>query len=233
MQKLKFIVATSIFLLLVLGVTPSVLADSSHTQQLIIIKYGLSQGATGFCKKDTQNSGLKINNIPTDNFNNELSPVADIHYRIQQIFPKINDFTKISLKKPETYARKGKIFEIKTNITGVANIKLSDGFYIVEELPNPTQHLNTPAQPFLIDLPIWDSEKTELNKVYIYPKSSVDLPLRNPSSQIKNTTKEKGTLPKTGEVQDTLACIIGLGLFGLAFILKKENKDKVRIIENS
>ena len=60
-------------LLLFLGlVSQKAFADS----RLIIVKYGLSPGATGFSENQTTNDGLQINNLPLDNLGNELSVLS-------------------------------------------------------------------------------------------------------------------------------------------------------------
>lgn len=213
------------FILLALSISIPVKANEA-TQEVVIIKYGLSKNATGFTKNETEDTGAKINNIPVDNTGNQLTPLAGIAYKIQEIASMSK--MRIDINNPKSYQVMGSPTTLVTNAQGECQISLSDGYYIISEQKNLAKFLVHPAAPLLLALP-----QKESGVIYIYPKSSVDLPSRNSSSQIKNTTKEKGTLPKTGEVQDTLACIIGLGLFGLAFLLKKENKDKIRIIENS
>ncbi|OAZ16769.1 hypothetical protein V425_06445 [Lactococcus lactis RTB018] len=78
-------------LLLFLGlVSQKAFADS----RLIIVKYGLSLGATGFSENQTTNDGLQINNLPLDNLGNELSVLSGIHYLVYEISPTGDDSSK-------------------------------------------------------------------------------------------------------------------------------------------
>ncbi|MEG2505277.1 MAG: hypothetical protein RSB44_11400, partial [Carnobacterium sp.] len=80
-KLMGFLIVT---LLLFLGlVSQKAFADS----RLIIVKYGLSLGATGFSENQTTNDGLQINNLPLDNLGNELSVLSGIHYLVYEISP--------------------------------------------------------------------------------------------------------------------------------------------------
>lgn len=186
---------------------------STHTQELIIIKYGLSSGASGFSQTQTVNNGEEINGLPTDNNGNQLTPLSGIHYLIQKISPT-TDGDAIKLTDGSTYINVGEATEIITNSSGIAQLELQDGFYIVTECANKAAGLSHPAQPILLRLPVVnDAKNGYLNQVYIYPKSSID-PSENIPSPPATIPKMQKNLPKTGESD-----VAGLSLLGLVLVI--------------
>lgn len=92
-KLMGFLIVT---LLLFLGlVSQKAFADS----RLIIVKCGLSPGATGFSENQTINDGLQINNLPLDNLGNELSVLSGIHYLVYEISP-IGDGSELKTTNP-------------------------------------------------------------------------------------------------------------------------------------
>ncbi|EKF52119.1 hypothetical protein C426_0392 [Lactococcus garvieae DCC43] len=105
-------------------------ADEGHTQKLIVVKYGLSQNSNGFSQKQTDNSGLKINNIIVDDLGNQLKTVPNITYTVQKIIP--SGVNPILVSDYSTYTEVGAPLKIVTDQKGVASVILEDGNYILE-----------------------------------------------------------------------------------------------------
>ncbi|MFC4652350.1 LPXTG cell wall anchor domain-containing protein [Lactococcus nasutitermitis] len=201
---------------------------STHTQELIIVKYGLNATSSSFSQEQTINTGEKINNLPVDNQGNELSPMGGIEYEIQKLSPT-GDGDAIQLSNPSSYQTVGDVMTVVTGSDGIAQSVLQDGFYSVKEVANPSVHLSHPAATILLRLPVVNGSKDGyLDKVYIYPKSSIDpshskavTPAKkvpqseNNKASVKKTVVKKGNnvLPKTGEMTS-----MSLGLLG-AFII--------------
>lgn len=207
-----------IFLLFILAIvsfgTGLWVSAQEHSQNLVIIKYGLSEGATGFKESQTVNTGQMINNIPVDNLNHELVPVADIHYLVQEISPSGEKI--------------GKEMDIVTNKLGVAPISLTDGTYLVSEQVNLAAGLKKAAAPVVIDLPTFD----QLSTVYIYPKSSVVMaspPSSSSSSAPKygeKITDTKGSFGRFGEESINIGLALGIIVVSLLLLVFKRREDK-------
>ena len=197
-------------------------ATSNHQQNLVIVKYGLSPKAKGFSATNTTSSGLKINHLTLDNTSNQIRPLANITYTIQEILPQTST-DKMALKNPQTYRKVGSAKAITTASDGQAQIRLSDGFYIVSEQANTAQGLKHPASPVLLEFPVYQSRQ-RLDTVYIYPKSSIDPQEMATVNQSKPPQKITGNLPKTGSVPDNLV-FLGF-LFLLTPILWQTRKNK-------
>ena len=233
----------------------SVSADSTHTQTVTIVKYGLSPGATGFASSQTTNDGLEINNLPVDNLGHELSPMANISYQVQPV-TKIAGVT-FDVKNPATYSLTGSAKTITTNQSGEAILDLLDGTYIIKEEANPSAGLSHPAPPVAIDLPVLNAAGTDvLSNVYIYPKSSVDpeevtppsskpepskpSPSR-PETQTPNPAPTKPptiideinkALPDTGEAASGILVFLGgLILFFVIFLVKRRRKEDEEVTD--
>ena len=154
-------------------VSQKAFADS----RLIIVKYGLSPGATGFSENQTTNDGLQINNLPLDNLGNELSVLSGIHYLVYEISPTGDGSElKATNPSPSSYTVLKEVADLATDSNGVASLSVSDGYYLIEEQTNPQKGLLKAALPLVIKAPI-----SGLNEVYIYPKSSVCLLYTSPS----------------------------------------------------
>ena len=167
-------------------------AAETHTQNLTIVKYGLSTGATGFSPDQSIDTGLQINGIPIDNLGNELSPLAGVHYLIQEVDPASQQTIE-----PAT--------ELITNSAGVASVTLPDGLYKVSEQANSQLGLTRPALPLLINLPM-----AGLSTVYIYPKSSVDQPTekaQNPPPSPPTSSSSSSSITKTSSSQAKSAAV--------------------------
>lgn len=183
---------------------------STHTQELVIVKYGLNKNSYGFIPKQTVDTGEKINNIPIDNNTNQLKPMAGVQYEIQQIYPT-QDGSNINLSNLSTYQKIGSTKTIVTGQDGMAQINLSDGFYIVSELANTALQLKKPAPPVLLRLPAVNPTKNGyLDIVYLYPKSSIDQINQHNLPQKSTQTM----LPKTGTDSSDDFIVVG----GLLFI---------------
>lgn len=215
-------------LLLVLSVLlgTTVKADgqlgSTHTQDLVIVKYGLNKNSNSFSESQTTNTGEKINNIPIDNNGNQLKPLAGVQYSIQKIEPT-DDGNKVNLSNVSTYRKVGSSQTIVTGADGVASLVLSDGFYIVSELANKSIRLTTPATPVLLRPPVVNElNNGYLDTVYIYPKSSID-PVK--VTPVPKKTRP-GVLPKTGEQLNFDLTIVGLValLIALSLMVVKVRK---------
>lgn len=231
MHKMKY---SWMILLLFLGnvvFTKNSLAEEVHTQQLVIVKYGLTAGATGFTPSQTTDDGQKINNLPIDNLGNQLSPMAGIHYIVQQFVPTgaARDVATEN-PNPSTYRLVGSPQELVTDKNGMATTMLPDGDYLISEQPNPMLKLSQASPPVVVRLPLPDTTGIETkDTVYLYPKSSVD-PAEFEASEkrgISQTTGRKETkklnvfqkyLPKTG-VKFSLLIALGGALLLLGDIL--------------
>lgn len=220
-------------LLLVLSVLlgTTVKADgqlgSTHTQDLVIVKYGLNKNSNSFSESQTTNTGEKINNIPIDNNGNQLKPLAGVQYSIQKIEPT-DDGNKVNLSNGSTYRKVGSSQTIVTGADGVASLVLSDGFYIVSELANKSIRLTTPATPVLLRPPVVNElNNGYLDTVYIYPKSSID-PVKVTPVKVTPVPKKTrpGVLPKTGEQLNFDLTIVGLValLIALSLMVVKVRK---------
>lgn len=216
-------------LLLVLSVLlgTTVKADgqlgSTHTQDLVIVKYGLNKNSNSFSESQTTNTGEKINNIPIDNNRNQLAPIAGVEYTLQKINPTRDD-GDIKISDLSTYNKVHSIQMIVTGQNGIASKNLVDGFYIVTELANGPLHLTTPAAPILLRLPVVnDMNNGYLDTVYIYPKSSIDL---EQEIVVPNNTKQT-VLPKTGDQSNMGIIVMGcITLLLMLSLLAKSLKGR-------
>ena len=193
-------------------------ADERHYQNLIITKYGLSETDETFfgIEKDKENF-LKIKNVT---------------YTIQEIVPKEAQ-TAISISDPASYILTGVTYEITTNEQGIAEISLKDGDYLLTEQANPTIHLNEPAAPSLLSLPVVNMEGTSyLENVYIYPKSKTDhqknttpVDQKPPKADEPATGEKEGAFPDLGTNASMANIISGLGVLLLLiwFGLRRES----------
>ena len=156
-KLMGFLIVT---LLLFLGlVSQKAFADS----RLIIVKYGLSPGATGFSENQTTNDGLQINNLPLDNLGNELSVLSGIHYLVYEISPTGDGSElKATNPPPSSYTVLKEVADLATDSNGVASLSVSDGYYLIEEQTNPQKGLLKAALPLVIKAPV-----SGLNEVYI------------------------------------------------------------------
>lgn len=242
-MKVKPINLFIVLLLFIGGLSATSVDADTHTQTLTIVKYGLSQNATGFQENQTINTGQEINHLPIyDNTGQELHVVSDISYEVQEV--AANGADTIDPKHEETYHLVGKSQKITTDDTGQASLTLSDGVYLLTELANPQKGLTTPSEPVLIHLPAWDAtSSSDMSQLYVYPKSSVvsqtppvvtphpkpappkprPKPITkipsNPITQIVNRY-----LPKTGDQVSALGTV---GLILLSFsliILRRKNR---------
>ncbi|MEI3631756.1 hypothetical protein Tome1A_03885 [Lactococcus lactis subsp. lactis] len=226
-------------LLLFLGfVSQKAFADS----RLIIVKYGLSPGATGFSENQTTNDGLQINNLPLDNLGNELSVLSGIHYLVYEISPTGDGSElKATNPPPSSYTVLKEVADLATDSNGVASLSVSDGYYLIEEQTNPQKGLLKTALPLVIKAPV-----SGLNEVYIYPKSSVDKektgPLNKPKpapkpievpkapkSKDDSSKKVFGLLLKTGVASSLLLTSYGFVLFLIIICLKKRRKKEEEV----
>lgn len=224
---------------------------STHEQKVTIVKYGLNENSQGFSQEQTTNNGLQINNIPTDDHGNELSPLANISYSIQKVEPT-GDANQVSVEDKNTYHLDGEAVIITTDQTGQATITLQDGLYIVSEQANPSAGLKVAAKPLLYRLPVLnETQDGYLSQVYIYPKSSIDTlettppsstPVHStsPSSAPKNETPKKtpgivqavkDALPKTNAESGLKLSILGLSIIlgvGVSYWLfnKRRKSDR-------
>lgn len=232
-------------LALLLGISGglSVHAAGQHMQNVTIVKYGLSPGATGFAPDQTINTGQTINNLPVyDNTGQELQPLADIQYQITQV--EATGTGEIKLDDNGSYRQVGSPTTITTDKQGTATVSLPDGYYIVTEMANKAQGLTTPQAPVLIKLPAWDAQSgSYLDTLYIYPKSSVvkddssngkdpitngEAATGNPGTATSSdpaSSKESSeqdvlgdVLPNTGDIQ-TIASILGCLVLGAVLII--------------
>lgn len=100
---------------------------STHTQNLVIVKYGLNANSNAFSDNKTVNSDEKINNIPIDNNRNQLAPIAGVEYTLQKINPTRDD-GDIKISDLSTYNKVHSIQTIVTGQNGIASKNLVDGF---------------------------------------------------------------------------------------------------------
>lgn len=195
-------------------------AAERHSQNIIIVKYGLTSSSRGFSTDQSFNTGLKINNIIIDNEGKELQPIADISYTVQQITEKDD----LAVMDPSSYTKVGTPIKLVTNKEGIANIRLGDGKYILTEQANSAAGLINPQAPVLLDLPTADS----LEEIYIYPKSSLIKTEKQPTQNFPKPTQiqYRHDLPHTGE---KISWFIALGgaflLIIVAFVLNRKEKS--------
>lgn len=196
---------------------------STHTQNLVIVKYGLNANSNAFSDNKTVNSDEKINNIPIDNNRNQLAPIAGVEYTLQKINPTRDD-GDIKISDLSTYDKVHSIQTIVTGQNGIASKNLVDGFYIVTEVANPTLHLTNPTAPFLLRLPVVNEARNGyLDTVYIYPKSSIDL---EQEIVVPNNTKQT-VLPKTGDQSNMGIIVMGcITLLLMLSLLAKSLKGR-------
>ncbi len=208
-------------ILLIWNITP-IHAGENHSQNIIIVKYGLTSSSNGFSSEQNFNTGLKINNIVIDDVGKELQPLANIRYTVQQVIEK--DTLPLSVLDPSSYTKVGNPINLVTNKKGVASIRLDDGKYILIEQENRAVGLVNPQAPVLLDLPTADN----LEDIYIYPKSSLIKTEKKPTKSYPNQThfRQSQDLPRTGE---KISGIITLGgaflLIIIAFVLNHKEKS--------
>ena len=195
-------------------------AAERHSQNIIIVKYGLTSSSRGFSTDQSFNTGLKINNIIIDNEGKELQPVADISYTVQQITEKDD----LAVMDPSSYTKVGNPIKLVTNKEGIANTRLGDGKYILTEQANSAAGLINPQAPVLLDFPTADS----LEEIYIYPKSSLIKTEKQPTQNFPKPKQiqYRHDLPHTGE---KISWFIALGgaflLIIVAFVLNRKEKS--------
>lgn len=195
-------------------------AAERHSQNIIIVKYGLTSSSRGFSNDQSFNTGLKINNIIIDNEGKEFQPVADISYTVQQITQKDD----LAVMDPSSYTKMGNPIKLVTNKEGIASIRLGDGKYILTEQANNAAGLINPQAPVLLDLPTADS----LEEVYIYPKSSLIKTEKQPTQNFTKPTQiqYRHDLPHTGEKISWFIALSGAFLLIIvAFVLNRKEKS--------
>ncbi|WP_338997386.1 LPXTG cell wall anchor domain-containing protein [Lactococcus formosensis] len=195
-------------------------AAERHSQNIIIVKYGLTSSSRGFSTDQSFNTGLKINNIIIDNEGKELQPVADISYTVQQITEKDD----LAVMDPSSYTKMGNPIKLVTNKEGIASIRLGDGKYILTEQANNAAGLINPQAPVLLDLPTADS----LEEIYIYPKSSLIKTEKQPTQNFTKPTQiqYRHDLPHTGEKISWFIALSGAFLLIIvAFVLNRKEKS--------
>ncbi|WP_339007032.1 LPXTG cell wall anchor domain-containing protein [Lactococcus formosensis] len=195
-------------------------AAERHSQNIIIVKYGLTSSSRGFSTDQSFNTGLKINNIIIDNEGKELQPVADISYTVQQITEKDD----LAVMDPSSYTKMGNPIKLVTNKEGIASIRLGDGKYILTEQANNAAGLINPQAPVLLDLPTADS----LEEIYIYPKSSLIKTEKQPTQNFTKPTQiqYRHDLPHTGKKISWFIALSGAFLLIIvAFVLNRKEKS--------
>ena len=195
-------------------------AAERHSQNIIIVKYGLTSTSRGFSTDQSFNTGLKINNIIIDNEGKELQPIADISYIVQQITEKDD----LAVMDPSSYTKVGNPIKLVTNKEGIANTRLGDGKYILTEQANNAAGLINPQAPVLLDLPTADS----LEEIYIYPKSSLIKTEKQPTQNFTKPTQiqYRHDLPHTGEKISWFIALSGAFLLIIvAFVLNRKEKS--------
>lgn len=195
-------------------------AAERHSQNIIIVKYGLTSTSHGFSTDQSFNNGLKINNIIIDNEGKELQPIADISYIVQQITEKDD----LAVMDPSSYTKVGNPIKLVTNKDGIANTRLGDGKYILTEQANNAAGLINPQAPVLLDLPTADS----LEEIYIYPKSSLINTEKQPTQNFTKPTQiqYRHDLPHTGEKISWFIALSGAFLLIIvAFVLNRKEKS--------
>lgn len=195
-------------------------AAERHSQNIIIVKYGLTSASHGFSTDQSFNTGLKINNIIIDNEGKELQPVADISYTVQQITEKEG----LAVMDPSSYTKVGNPIKLVTNKEGIASIRLGDGKYILTEQANSAAGLNIPQAPILLDLPTAD----RLEEIYIYPKSNLVRVEKKPTQHYPKLTQiyYRNDLPHTGEKISWFIALSGAFLLIIvAFVLNRKEKS--------
>lgn len=195
-------------------------AAERHSQNIIIVKYGLTSASHGFSTDQSFNTGLKINNIIIDNEGKELQPVADISYTVQQITEKDG----LAVMDPSSYTKVGNPIKLMTNKAGIASIRLGDGKYILTEQANSAAGLNIPQAPVLLDLPTAD----RLEEIYIYPKSNLVRVEKKPTQYYPKLTQiyYRNDLPHTGEKISWFIALSGAFLLIIvAFVLNRKEKS--------
>ncbi|MFK4964926.1 LPXTG cell wall anchor domain-containing protein [Lactococcus garvieae] len=223
MKKRRLLALIFFFSIVLLrGNNAPIQAAERHSQNIIIVKYGLTSASQGFSSEQSFNTGLKINNIIIDNTGKELQPIADISYTVQQIMEK--DALAVAVMDASSYIKVGTPIKLRTNKEGIASIRLEDGKYILTEQVNRAEGLIDPQAPVMLDLPTADS----LEEIYIYPKSSLIKTEKKPTQNHPKPTRiqYRHDLPTTGE---KVSWFIALGgaflLIIIAFVLNRKEKS--------
>lgn len=141
----------------------------------------------------------------SDQKQNELNamagyrPLANVRYRIQQVTPT-GDTKKLKGTDSRTYHTTGFDLLIQTNDSGEASVDSTNtpqfgaGFYLVTELADQT--VKTPMDPVIVQVPEKSAvDGSQINDVYLYPKSNVassgHFPNTQASAAKKNPAKPK------------------------------------------
>lgn len=220
-KGLRLIITFTFLFIIIFWATTRASTALAHSQEVVIVKYGLNSDSTTFEGNQTNNSGFKINNIVVDNFGEQLKLLSNISYQIKKVTP--SGVGSIQASNSATYQIIGNPINIITNNQGVARINLSDGSYILSEQANASEGLLKPALPILLDLPTSD----RLNEVYIYPKSSIVRAEGEPS-MTKQQPKQimvGQNLPRTGDFISWGVIITG-AIFLVIGIFISRNKEK-------
>lgn len=216
-------ISLTLFLLFFIGhlASASVL---THTQNLFIVKYALKKDVKSV---SSATNAVTINQLPVDDESSELVALAGVHYVIQKIAP-LKVSTALLINDTSTYQLLGHSTEIVTDTQGVAEINLTDGFYIVSEQVEKSDELNQPAPPLLLELPTSNrTQTTNEGDVYIYPKSSIN-EKENEGENVVNPymtkqSSEKGqikeNLPKTSSKPEKKLLVFGFVLMDFSLYL--------------
>lgn len=140
---------------------------------LHIVKYALDEKQAAQLQQQDgqQNPALK---------NAGYKPLANVQYQVQQVVPT-GEVANMKGTDPTSYQVIGTTLTVQTDENGEAVIdsatepKLVKGFYLVTELTNA--EVTLPMDPVIIQLPMENKvDGSQVNDVYLYPKSSVATP---------------------------------------------------------
>ncbi len=117
-------------------------------------------------------------------------PLSDITFNIYQVSPEADEILNDAPTKEELERftqESNKIGSITTDATGYAELALTEGIYLVEEVFNASK-VKEPVSPFYVYIPMIIDEKAEdgtssiktINIVSVYPKNTPQNPPEDP-----------------------------------------------------
>ena len=200
MKKYIFTLIAALLALLSFGFGQNVAAqEDTGSYGIHIVKYNLN---------DSQESQLTHDGTPVTSGTEDLQRLAGVQYTITRM-TKTEMNTYVTAQGADAFSQ-----TITTNAQGEAELTgLPRGVYQVTE--SKSEQVPTPMSPVLVSLPMQNANGL-INKVYIYPKSSMVLPDTPQIPDANVPDKLPDTSGNIGSYQIIIAMISVIVLVGFS-----------------
>lgn len=192
--------------------------ESTDVYSIHVIKYRLQ--AHENLQNTFPSNGTQMNEL-VDSEGDQLKKMSGISYSITKVKLRTDTTDEESLSSYEA-ATESEAFNmtIMTNEDGEAVINgLTEGTYLVEELPN--KEIDKVMAPSLVKLPLIIGNE-QLKHVYIYPKSSV---VSNDITKVRSgptkLPETSGNLGSSGQLIFMLIMSLGLGFLSIHLVNRR------------